>query len=184
MSALVVHTLHAPFDDGTDRLAPWTTPDRPVACRPNERRLDWRVGDRARLEVVERTRPPSGWPGMMVSVTADGRARVVVDNSKGAETMFVLSLQATLSAAGFEVELRKPSLYTVYDTAVHFVVEGVSVRVPEALARHEFEVVADAVRDAAVHRRSDRQRSRAVPIYRGETNHVLAWVDGLASDTV
>jgi len=121
---------------------------------------------------------------MMVSVTPGRRARVVVDNSKGAETMFVFSLQVALAAAGFEVELRKPSPRTVYDTAVYFVVEGVSVRVPEALAQHEFAIVTDAVRDAAVHRRSDRQRSRAVPIYQGETNHLLAWVDGLAPDTL
>jgi len=138
--------------------------------------------DCAWSEVAEPARPPSGFPDMMVTV--GGRACVVVDNSKGAEPTFVLGLQAALSAAGFKVELHQRSPRTIYDTAVHFVVEGVSVRVPEALAVREFGLVTNAVRDAAVHRGGDRQRSRAVPIYRGETNHVLAWVDALAQDAL
>jgi hypothetical protein len=109
--------------------------------------------------------------------------RVVVDNSKGAEAEFVSNLRAALSAAGFDVEVREPSPQALYDTAVHFVVEGVSVRVPEELERHELQTVAAAVRDAEG-RRSERRRVRAVPIYLGETNRVLAWVDIFASGTI
>ncbi|MGB0098604.1 MAG: hypothetical protein WBP81_39445 [Solirubrobacteraceae bacterium] len=65
------------------------------------------------------------------------QTRVVVDNSKGAEAQFAANLRAALSAAGFEVEVREPSPQALYDTTVHFVVEGVSVRVPDELGRHE-----------------------------------------------
>ena len=111
------------------------------------------------------------------------RTRVVVDNSKGAEAQFVSNLRAALSAAGFEVEVREPSPQALYDTTVHFVVEGVSVRVPGELGRHELQVVAAAVRDAEA-RRSERRRVRAVPIYQGETSRVLAWVDIFDSDAL
>jgi hypothetical protein len=105
--------------------------------------------------------------------------RVVVDNSEGADAGFVADLQASLSAAGIEVEARDPVTKSMFDTTVHFIVEGVSVRVPEELSRDELGGVVAAVR-AAQARRGERQRFRAVPIYRGETNHVLAWVDVFA----
>jgi hypothetical protein len=110
------------------------------------------------------------------------RTRVVVDNSKGAEAQFASNLRAALSAAGFEVEVREPSPQALYDTTVHFVVEGVSVRVPEELGRHELAIVAAAVRDAEARRRTERRRVRAVAIYQGETSRVLAWVDVFAQD--
>jgi hypothetical protein len=87
-----------------------------------------------------------------------------------------------LSTAGFEVELREPSPRAIYDTTVHFVVEGVCVRVPEELGHHELEIVAAAVRDAEARRRTERQRVRAVAVYQDETSHVLAWIDVFASD--
>jgi hypothetical protein len=88
-----------------------------------------------------------------------------------------------LSAAGFEVDVREPSEHALYDTTVHFVVEGVSVRVPGEVGRPELQAIAAAVRDAEA-RRSERRRVRAVPIYRGETSQVLAWVDIFASDAL
>ena len=123
------------------------------------------------------TRTEQNWAARHVD-----RTRVIVDNSKGAEAQFVSNLRAALSAAGFEVEVREPSPQAMYDTAIHFVVEGVSVRVPEELGRHELEIVAAAVRDAEAHRRTERRRVRAVAIYQGETSRVLAWVDVFASD--
>jgi hypothetical protein len=109
------------------------------------------------------------------------RTRVIVDNSEGAEAQFVSNLRGALSAAGFEVEMREPSPQSMYDTTVHFVVEGVSVRVPKELGRHDLQIVAAAVRDAEA-RRNERRRVRAVPIYQGETSRVLAWVDIFASE--
>jgi len=91
-------------------------------------------------------------------------------------------LQEALSAAGLEVEARTPSPQTLYDTTVHFVVEGVSVRVPADIGRRELAIVAAAVRDAEARRCSERQRSRDVPIYEGETSRVVAWVDVFGSD--
>jgi hypothetical protein len=110
------------------------------------------------------------------------RTRVVVDNRKGADAHFAAALQETLSGAGFEVEARKPLPQTLYDTTVHFVVEGVSVRVPADISRREIAIVAAAVRDAEARRCSERHRSRDVPIYEGETSRVLAWVDVFGSD--
>ncbi len=69
----------------------------------------------------------------------------------------------------------------MFDTAVHFVVEGVSVRVPVELGRAELQAVAAAMRSAEA-RRNQRRRVRAVPIYLGETTRVLAWVDIFASE--
>jgi hypothetical protein len=89
-----------------------------------------------------------------------------------------------LNAAGFDVEMREPSAHAMYDTTVHFVVEGVSVRVPEELRRAELRMVAAAVRDAEARRRSERRRVRVVPIYEGETSRVLAWVDTVDSDGI
>jgi hypothetical protein len=60
----------------------------------------------------------------------------------------------------------------------------VSVRAPEEIGRRELEIVAAAVRDAEAHRRTERQRVRAVAIYQGETSRVLAWVDVFAADGV
>jgi hypothetical protein len=108
--------------------------------------------------------------------------RVVVDNCKGADALFAGALHETLSGAGFEVEVRQPSPQTLYDTMVHFVVEGVSVRVSADISRRELAIVAAAVRDAEARRGSERLRSRDVAIYQGETSHVLAWVDVFGSD--
>ncbi|MGA2930028.1 MAG: hypothetical protein ABSG43_29375, partial [Solirubrobacteraceae bacterium] len=82
------------------------------------------------------------------------------------------------------VKLREPSPQAMYDTSVHFVGEGVSVRVPEELGRHELEIVAAVVRDAEARRRTERLRVRAVAIYQGETTRVLAWVDVFALDGI
>jgi hypothetical protein len=87
-----------------------------------------------------------------------------------------------LAAAGYQVDLRDPPPHALYDTTVHFVVEGISLRVPEDVGRLELARVAAVVRDAEARRPSDPQRFRAMPIYRGQTNHVLAWVDVFASD--
>ncbi|MGZ6564812.1 MAG: hypothetical protein ACXVH1_35630 [Solirubrobacteraceae bacterium] len=108
--------------------------------------------------------------------------RVVVDNRRGADAHFAAALQENLSGAGFEVEVRRPSPQTMYDTTVHFVVEGVSVRVPADISRKELAIVAAAVRDAEARRSSERRRSRDVAIYQGETSRVLAWVDVFGSD--
>ena len=108
--------------------------------------------------------------------------RVVVDNRKGADAHFAAALREGLGGAGFDVEIRPPSPQTLYDTTVHFVVEGVSVRVPADISRAELAIVAAVVRDAESRRYNERQRSRAVPVYEGETSHVLAWVDVFGSD--
>jgi hypothetical protein len=84
---------------------------------------------------------------------------------------------ASLEAAGFDVELRPPRPESAYDTSVRFMVEGLSVRVPEGLGTREIANVAAAVRDAEASRAGDRRRTRPVPIYRGETRRVLVWVD-------
>ena len=82
-----------------------------------------------------------------------------------------------MDAAGFDVEVRDPSPSALWDTAVHFVVEGVSVRVPSDCSPRELDLVAASVRDAETRRLNERKRTRAVPIYEGETSRVLAWVD-------
>ncbi len=104
----------------------------------------------------------------------------MIDNSRGAEAEFVSELHTALGAAGFQIEVREPSPDAMYDTTVHFVVEGVSIRVPAEVGRDELQTVAAAVRDAEARRASERRRVRAVAIYEGETSRVLAWVDVFA----
>jgi hypothetical protein len=102
--------------------------------------------------------------------------QVVVDNRQGADDAFVADLRSALEAAGFAVEVRGPRPQSIYDTTVHFIVEGVSVRVPDGVDQGPLQSVIGEVR-GALRRRSERQRFRSVPVYRGETNQVLAWVD-------
>lgn len=100
----------------------------------------------------------------------------MVDNSKGADAQFASQLERALRDAGFDVELRPPSPSALFDTSVHFVVEGVAVRVPADAQAEQLRAVSSAVRDVES-QRTARQRFRSVPLYRGETSRVLAWVD-------
>ena len=102
--------------------------------------------------------------------------QIVVDNSQGADATFASELAGALRAAGYDVELRPPSPRALFDTSVHFVVEGVAVRVPADCGRQQLRAVERAIRDAESHR-TQRRRYRAVPIYAGETQRVLEWVD-------
>lgn len=106
----------------------------------------------------------------------------MVDNSKGADAEFASSLEASLRGSGFDVELRRPSPSAFYDTSIHFVVEGVAIRVLDEPEPPKLAAIARAVREAESSRRSERRRARAVPVYRGETSHVLTWVDVFDSD--
>ena len=76
--------------------------------------------------------------------------RVVVDNHKGADAHFAAALREGLGGAGFDVESRQPLPQTLYDTTVHFVVEGVSVRVPADISRRELAIVAAVVREPSL----------------------------------
>jgi hypothetical protein len=107
---------------------------------------------------------------------------VVVDNSRGADPAFAGDLVQAFEAAGFEVELRQPPPATMYDTAVHFVVEGTAVRVPDDVAPEDLVRVTEVVRVIESRRRTERRRTRAVPVYRGESRRVIAWVDQYGTD--
>jgi hypothetical protein len=104
-------------------------------------------------------------------------ARLVVDNTKGDEPQFAAALDAALRGAGFEVEVREPRPHAAFDTTVHFIVSGVSVRVLGEPTRQDLASIAGAVREAEAHRRGAHRRFRSVPIYVGETSRVHEWVD-------
>jgi hypothetical protein len=105
------------------------------------------------------------------------RTRLLVDNSNGADGRFAADLQAALTAAGFEVGLREPSPRALYDTAVHFVVEGVAIRLQDDPRQFDLAAIAKAVRETGARRPSEHRRFRDVPIYAGESSRVLTWVD-------
>jgi hypothetical protein len=105
------------------------------------------------------------------------RTRLLVDNSNGADAQFASDLQAALTAAGFEVGLREPSPRALYDTSVHFVVEGVAIRLQDDPRRFDLAAIGKAVREAEARRSSEHRRFRDVPIYAGESSRVLTWVD-------
>lgn len=102
--------------------------------------------------------------------------QLIVDNSNGSDAGFAAALAEGLRADGFEVELRAPRPAAIYDTGVHFVAEGVGVRVPDGVDRLTLDRVAAVIR-IAVRARPERKRYRAVPIYRRETSQALRWVD-------
>jgi LytR cell envelope-related transcriptional attenuator len=102
--------------------------------------------------------------------------RIIVDNSQGGDAGFAADVARTLQEAGYEVEVRPPSPRALFDTSVHFVVDGVAVRVPVECGRDQLRTVEQAIQDAESHR-SEHRRYRAVPIYAGETARVLEWVD-------
>jgi hypothetical protein len=105
------------------------------------------------------------------------RTRLLVDNSNGADRQFAADLQAALTAADFEVELREPSPRALYDTSVHFVVEGVAIRLQDDPRQFDLAAIAKAVRETGARRPSEHRRFRDVPIYAGESRRVLTWVD-------
>ena len=105
------------------------------------------------------------------------RTRLLVDNSNGADAQFASDLRAALAAAGFEVELREPSPRALYDTSVHFVVEGVAVRLQDDPRQFDLAAIAKIVRETEARRPSAHRRFRDVPIYAGESSRVLTWVD-------
>ena len=101
---------------------------------------------------------------------------LIVDNSSGADSAFAKHLQTQLEAEGFAVTLREPRPGAHFDTSVHFVADGVAVRVAEDVDRATLARIAGVVR-ASERARPQRKRFRAVPIYRRETSRVIAWVD-------
>jgi hypothetical protein len=103
--------------------------------------------------------------------------RILIDNSIGADAQFASDLQVALTAAGFEVELREPSPRALYDTSVHFVVEGVVIRLQDDPGQLDLAAIAKTVRETEARRPSEHRRFRDVPIYAGESSRVLTWVD-------
>jgi hypothetical protein len=75
------------------------------------------------------------------------------------------------------VELREPAPRALYDTAVHFVVEGVAIRLQDEPGQVDLAAIAKIVRETEARRPSAHRRYRDVPIYAGESNRVLKWVD-------
>jgi hypothetical protein len=73
--------------------------------------------------------------------------------------------------------LREPSPQALYDTSVHFVVEGVAIRLQDDPGRFDLAAIARAMRETEARRPSEHRRFRDVPIYAGESHRVLTWVD-------
>jgi hypothetical protein len=108
------------------------------------------------------------------------RTRLLVDNSNGADAQFASDLRVALTAAGFEVGLREPSPRALYDTAVHFVVEGVAIRLQDDPRQFDLAAIGKTVRETEARRPSEHRRFRDVPIYAGESSRVLTWIDVFA----
>ena len=102
---------------------------------------------------------------------------IVVDNSAGGDADFANEVVSLLRARGFDVELRPPSRNAMFDTAVHIVTTGLSIRVPEIPERSVLAAIEEDVRTALLHRPSMRRRSRSVPVHLGDTARVIKWID-------
>jgi hypothetical protein len=103
--------------------------------------------------------------------------QVVVDGSAGGEPDFADEIARGLRDRGLEVEVRRPSSTSMFDTGVHLVDAGLAIRVPERLDAATQAALEDVVRAALQHRASLRRRARTVPVYLGETARALVWID-------
>lgn len=73
--------------------------------------------------------------------------------------------------------MREPAPRALYDTSVHFVVEGVAIRLQDDPYQVDLAAIARTVRETEARRPSAHRRFRDVPIYAGESSRVLTWVD-------
>ena len=73
--------------------------------------------------------------------------------------------------------MRGPSARALCDTSVHFVVEGVAIRLQDDPGQFDLAAIAKTVRETEARRPSEHRRFRDVPIYSGESSRVLTWVD-------
>jgi hypothetical protein len=102
---------------------------------------------------------------------------IVVDNSAGGDPDFAAEVARLLGARGFTVEARPPSREVRFDTGVHLVSAGISIRVSRVPDRSVLAAVEHDVRAALLHRPSERRRTRSVPVHLGDTARVLEWID-------
>jgi hypothetical protein len=103
--------------------------------------------------------------------------QVVVDNTAGGDPIFAGEVAQNLGARGLTVELREPTKATEFDTFVHSVTAGLTIRVSERPDRAQLSVIEEVVRAALMHRPSLRRRTRSVPVRLGETGRVIEWID-------
>lgn len=107
----------------------------------------------------------------------DGRIEIVVDNSAGGDADFAAEVARLLEARGFAVKMRSPRGSAMFDTSVHLLSSGLAVRLAQPPERHVLKAIEEGVRAALLHRPSIRRRTRSVPVYLGETQRVLEWID-------
>jgi hypothetical protein len=102
---------------------------------------------------------------------------VVVDNSEGGDGELAEAITRALADQGLSVELRRPSPGAIFDTAVHLISVGLTLRVSERPDPGTLAVLAATVKDALRNRTSLRRRTRSVPVHLGETARVVEWID-------
>jgi hypothetical protein len=100
-----------------------------------------------------------------------------VDNSAGGDPDFAAEVARLLRARGHTVDVRPPSRRTMFDTAVHLVTTGIAIRVSRVPERPVLAAIEQDVREALLHRPSERRRTRSVPVHLADTARVLEWID-------
>src|ERR1700742_302014 len=101
--------------------------------------------------------------------------RILVDNSLGDDAAFAEEVARELRAHDLEVDVKRPDGSTMFDTAVHNVAAGISIRVSERPDRATLATIETVVRGALGHR--VRRCDHAVPVYLGDTVRAVAWID-------
>ena len=102
---------------------------------------------------------------------------IVVDNTAGGDADFAAQVASLLRARGLDVDLRSPDPRARFDTAVHLLSTGLAIRVPGPPDSALLTAIEKDVRAALLQRPSVRRRTRSVPVYLGETQRVLEWID-------
>jgi hypothetical protein len=103
--------------------------------------------------------------------------RVIVDNSAGVDAQFADEVARGLRDRRLDVETRAPSPTAKFDTGVHLLASGVSIRLSERAEPELLTTIEEVVRAALQHRSSLRRRTRTVPVYLGESSRVIEWID-------
>ena len=102
---------------------------------------------------------------------------ILVDNSNGADAQFACGSAGRTDRGRFRGGAARAVTLGLYDTSVHFVVDGVAIRLQDDPRQVDLAAIAQIVRETEARRPSEHRRFRDVPIYAGESSRVLTWVD-------
>jgi N-dimethylarginine dimethylaminohydrolase len=102
---------------------------------------------------------------------------IVVDNSAGGDPDFAADVARLLRDRGLAVEIRTAPRELHFDTGVNLVSAGLAIRLSRVPEPSVLRAIEEDIRQALLHRPSERRRTRSVPVHLADTARVLEWID-------